>query len=153
MENIRNFPVVENKAEEGSSAFLHTGDEIQMRELRASELMLMVRIIGKIGVKEFSALIEDDGVKNAIITAMSQGEGDQDFTSVGMTVIFSLADTVTRNLPKAEKEIYQLLGNLTNKTPQEIADLRADIFFDLILQLVTKEEFKRFFTVVQKYIK
>ena len=153
MENIRNFPVVENQAEEGSSASFNTGDTIEMRELRASELMLVVRIIGKIGIKEFSALVEDDGVKNAIIAAMAQGEGDQDFASIGMTVIFSLADTITRNLPRAEKEIYQLLGNLTNKTPQEISDLRADIFFDLILQLVTKEEFKRFFTVAQRYIR
>lgn len=151
MDKIKNFPA-EITAEEGSSASFHTGDNIEMRELRASELMLMVRIIGKIGVKEFKTLLEDDGVKNAITQAMAKGE-DQDFASVGMTVIFSLADTITRNLPKAEKEIYQLLGALTNKTEREIAELRADLFFDLIMQLVTKEEFKNFFMVAQKYIR
>lgn len=153
MENIKNFPA-ENRAEEGSSAFSDNG-AITLRELRASELMLMIRIIGKIGIREFSCLLEDDGIKNAISAAMSQEETDtpQDYTAVGATVMLGLADTICRNLPKAEKEIYTLVSNLSGLTLTEVGALRADVFLDIILQIVTREDFKGFFTVARKYLK
>ena len=156
MDNIKNFPA-EITAEEGSSASFHIGDEIQMRELRASELMLMVRIIGKIGLKEFSTILKEDGIKDLIFEKLENKENGEftadDFLTVGADVVLGLIETITRHIPVCEKEIYQLLSNLTGKTPQEISELRIDVFTQLLLNIFKKPEFGSFFTVASSFVK
>lgn len=125
------------------------------RKLSAPDVFLMAQIIGKIGVNEFTACFEKDGIKNMIANMMGNGaEGNQSATVVGFSVILEIASVICGNLPKCENEIYQMLANTSNMTVDEIkAPGNAVLFFEMVVDFIKKEEFKDFIKVVSRLFK
>ena len=68
--------------------------KFELRALKASDFFLVTRILSKIGVKEFKAIMEGDDIKAAISKMASQQDGelaDADVASIGMTVVLDMA--------------------------------------------------------------
>ena len=94
----------------------------EFRTLGAEDVFPMVNIISKIGIKEFKTLLEGDGLKgmmsNYISDAKKKSGGDAldetSVASIGASVFLELASIVVCNLPRAEKDIFQLLSNTSN---------------------------------------
>jgi len=119
------------------------------RKLSAVDVFPMFKIIGAIGINEFTACFEKDGIKNMI--ASFTGESGEDMSSiVGISVILEIANVIIGNLPKCENEIYQILSQTSNLTPAQVKKLDMAVFFEMVIDFIRKEEFRDFIKVVSK---
>lgn len=115
--------------------------KFELRKLCAKDIFVMVKIISKIGISEFKNCFK----VNAKI------KSNMDLSAIGLEVIIEMAGIVLGNLPKCESDIYSFLADLSGKKPKEIAELEMSEFAEMIEEVLTKDEFKDFFTVVLKY--
>ena len=117
-----------------------------LRALEAKDVFIVSKIIGSIGIKEFRASFESDAVKAAMKNAQNT-----DVMAVGMTVFLDIADVIFRNIPKCEKDVYTFLASLSGI--EEVESLPMVTFIEMIIDVIKKEEFKDFMTVVSKLFK
>ena len=116
------------------------------RPLAASDMFLMSKIIGAIGVNEFSACFGGD-----VLEAM-KGNGAS-AAAVGTAVFFEIANVIFKNLPKCEKDIYTMLASVSGMTEKEVKELDFVTFTEMVIDFVKKEEFRDFIRVVSKLFK
>lgn len=148
--------VIEPVAAEGIGAVNQEGDITMeqpvytFRELNGSDLFLMFKIIGKIGIRDFAKSFDKDTVKDMInITKGAENAS----TIVGISVILEMANVIIGNLPKCEAEIYQMLSNTSNLTVNQVKGLDFATFTEMVIDFIKKEEFKDFIKVVSKLFK
>ena len=127
------------------------------RLLGAPDIFLMAKIIKTIGIKEFKACFESDGIMSLIqnaTTEAKQGGEDSNIISVGVGIALEIGDVILGNLPKCEKDIYQLLSQTSNLSVEEIkAPGNAVMFLEMVIDFIKKEEFRDFIKVVLKLFK
>jgi hypothetical protein len=120
------------------------------RKLSSEDMFLMMRICGKIGVKELKNCFGGDTVE---MLSSLKDNGEQSLVGIGVSIGFDIVDIVLNNLPKCEKEIYQLLAQVAEGVTE--ADIKADalLFMDMLVDFVKKEEFPAFIKVVSRLFK
>ena len=129
------------------------------RLLGAPDIFLMAKIIKQIGIKEFKACFESEGIISMIQNMMMEkkeegAEDDSNIISVGVGVTLEIADVILGNLPICEKEIYHLLSQTSNLSVEEIkAPGNAVMFLEMVIDFIKKEEFRDFIKVVLKLFK
>ena len=126
------------------------------RMLGAPDIFLMAKIINQIGVREFKACFESDGINSMIRQMMAKEEKDDNsnIVSVGVGVAVEIASVILGNLPKCENDIYQMLSQTSNLTIDEIkAPGNAVMFIEMVVDFIKKEEFRDFIKVVSKLFK
>jgi hypothetical protein len=122
------------------------------RPLSAVDVFPMFKIIGAIGINEFTACFEKDGVKNLI--ASVNGESGENLPSIiGISVVLEIANVIMGNIPRCENEIYQILSQTSNLSVAQIKKLDMAVFFEMVIDFIKKEEFKDFIKVVSKLFK
>ena len=72
---------------------------------------------------------------------------------MGVKIALKVANKILERLPSCEQEIYSLLAGVSGMAVKEVKNLEINIFMEMILDFVTKEEFADFFRVASKYIK
>ena len=150
--------VIEPIAAEGIGTENQEGDITMLkpvytfRKLNSTDLFLMFKIIGKIGINEFTGCFEKDTVKQ-MIAGVIGGKSGNATTIVGMSVAFEIVNVITGNLPKCEAEIYQLLSQTSDLTVEEVKKLDFATFTEMVIEFVKKEEFKDFIKVVSRSFK
>lgn len=117
------------------------------RKLNSTDVFLMFKIIGKIGINDFTKSFDKDSVKKMIMN--TKGSNDAS-TVVGISVVMEMANIIIGNLPKCESEIYEMLSNTSNLTVEEVKSLDFAIFIEMVIDFIKKEEFKDFIKVVSK---
>lgn len=124
------------------------------RRLQSTDVFLMSKIIGKIGVNEFTACFEKDGVKKLIASFTDEAGEKADIASVvGISVSLEIANVILGNLPKCEKEIFQMLSSVTGLSFNHIEKLDMVVFIEMVIDFIKKEEFKDFIKVVSRLLK
>lgn len=118
-----------------------------LRTLTADDMFPMFQIISKIGIKEFKHSFDNP----EIIKAFKQEGGSVE--SLGVEIAFDMAGVLMANLPSAKDSIYTFLASVASMTKQEIAALPMDVFFEMIIDVIKKDEFKDFFKAVKKLLK
>ena len=136
-----------------------------LRPLKAEDVFLMTRIIGKIGINEFKNCISKDSLENIVDIFTGASKTDDETTdtsqenmlvSVGVTLMPSVLDIVNViicNMEKCETDVYKFLANISNFSVEEIKKLDFVDFTEMVIDLVKKEEFKDFIKVVSKLFK
>ena len=122
------------------------------RKLKSIDVFLMAKVISKIGINEFAGCFESEPVKNAL-ARLTKNASDEDVTAVGISVILELANVILCNISKCENEIYQLLAQVSDMKLENVKELDAAVFFEMIIDFVKKDEFKDFFKVASKLFK
>ena len=125
---------------------------IKLRNLQASDLFGMVRILKGIGLSRIKSAIDFDKIKEARKN-MTEENSAEITTQVGTEVILSVIEVIIENLPEVETEIYKFVGGVANMKPADVAKLDASDFVDLLLNIFKKEEFTDFFKRASKLIK
>ena len=120
------------------------------RKLKGTDTFLMFKIIGKIGINEFTACFGNDSVKEMIAAVTNNDSAGNATTVVGISVMLEMANVIIGNLPKCEAEIYQLLADTSNLTVKQVKDLEFVPFTEMVLDFVQKEEFRDFVQAVSK---
>ena len=120
------------------------------RRLNSTDVFLMFKIIGKIGINDFAKCFEQNNLQ-----ALIKNSKDMDKTAamVGISVVLDMANIIVSNLPKCEKEIYEMLSNVSNLTIDEVKALDFVTFTEMVIEFIKKEEFKDFFKVVSRLFK
>ncbi len=156
---LENTAKIENQdtLPEGVNEITQTEEKpYTFRKLASTDVFLMFRIISAIGIKEFSAIMEKESI-GKLISSATKGSGktsDDVISQVGLSIVLEAADIIFANLPKCEKEIYQMLANTSNLTVEEItAPGNAIMFAEMVIDFLKKEEFGDFFKVVSKLFK
>lgn len=126
------------------------------RRLNSTDLFLMIKIISKIGLDELTQVFEGDAIKALIAQAkqMKSSENDeqteqpknQNFV-VGVGIALKLVNKILEHIPLCEQEIYTLLSKVSGMRAEEVQNLSIDVFMEMILDFIMKEEFKDFFKV------
>lgn len=117
------------------------------RELCATDVAPMCAIIGKIGISNFTKCFNSD----ELLDLFDKKQGAKNLTNLaGLTVVFEMANTIVSNVPKCEKEIFDLLASVSGLKVNEIKAFGLATFTEMIIDFVKKEEFKDFFKVVSK---
>ena len=125
----------------------------ELRALTADDIFPMLKIISKIGIKEFRSCFETETVRKSIASAAKGTDGQADLTSIGMTVMLDVAAVIISHLEDAKEDIYGFLSNLSGMKKKDIAALPMGTFIEMIVDVIKKDEFKDFFQVVSKLIK
>jgi hypothetical protein len=126
------------------------------RPLGGEDVFLMFRIIGKIGVKEFNACFENDGIKHLVAGMMVEKAAQTDDASVSVTyisVILEVADVLFNNIAKCENEVFQMLSQTSNLTVAQVKKLPLAQFTEMVIDFIKKDEFRDFIKVVSKLFK
>lgn len=131
-----------------------------LRELKASDMGAICKIITAIGIKEVRKLFADENVRELIKAIedskkdQPEGESDADIISkVGIGIMFDVAAMIISNIPKAETEIQAFLASLTGMKLSEIKEVPFADYGEMIMDVVMKEEFRDFFGRVVKLFK
>lgn len=139
-------------AQEGG---IHTKKAYAFRKLNSTDVFVMFKIMGKIGITEFSKCFEKDTVKELIASVTTKGDDSKgDVTTVvGIAVVLEVANVILGNLPKCEGDIYQMLSQTSNLSVEKIKKLDFVTFTEMVIDFIKKEEFKDFFKVVLRLFK
>ena len=148
--------VIEPMTAEGMGTEKQEGDitmensVYSFRKLNSTDVFLMFKIIGKIGINEFAQSFEKDNM----LDLMKNAKNAENATTVmGISVILEMANVIIGNLPKCEAEIYQMLSNTSNLTVEQVKELDFATFTEMVIDFIKKEEFKDFIKVVSKLFK
>jgi hypothetical protein len=118
------------------------------RKFTSVDVFPMFKVLGKIGLNEFTKCFENEGIKD-IISKSNNSSADV----VGLSVFLEAANVILGNLPKCEQEIYQILSQTSNLSVEQIKDLEMAVFFEMVVDFIKKDDFKDFFKVVSKLFK
>ena len=123
-----------------------------LRRLEAKDVALMVSIVTKIGMDEVRKLLMSDDVQKLVNDLISDKKNVNP-EIVGGGVALEAANVVMSNYGKCESDIFQFLANLSGKPKKSIESLPFDTFFEMIIDVIKKEEFRDFIRVVSKLFK
>jgi len=105
--------------------------ECNLRALQSSDLFLLAKLVGKLNLQSLSEI---------------------DFNGNQQAVGFAMIGTVLENLEYCEKEVYDLLSKLGAGTVKEVKEMEADVFLDLVAEVVQSEGFSKLLGKVQSLL-
>ena len=126
--------------------------EYTMRNLQATDIFSVVKILNGIGLKNVKEAIDFEEINN-IRNGMTEGNADVITSQVGLKVVMSLVTVIIQNLPKVETDLYNFVGNVIGVKAKDVAKMDMGEFMDLLIAIIQKEEFKDFFKRASKLIK
>jgi hypothetical protein len=112
-----------------------------MRALKAKDLGPFTKVLAKIGIKDL--------LKDFIDNSSKRSGKAVDKSAVGSRLISDIAGLVIENYSNAEKELFEFLADINEKTVEEIADMTLMEFVGLIKELFSGENFP-FFNLLSK---
>ena len=126
--------------------------EYTMRNLQATDIFSVVKILNGIGLKNVKEAIDFDEI-NKIRKGMTEENADVISSQVGLNVVMSLATVIIENLPKVENDLYNFIGSVIGIKTKDVAKMDMGEFMDILITIIQKEEFKDFFKRASKLIK
>ena len=118
----------------------------EFRKLVATDIFTMTKIISAIGVHKFSNCFKSEEVKKLI------SDTDKNSMLVGAGVFLEVAQVILEGLDKCEANVYKLLADTSNLSVDDIKNLEAVTFFEMIIDFCKKEEFMGFFSAASKLL-
>ena len=146
--------------------------DYSLRRLNATDVFLMVRILGKIRINEWIPCLQSPRVMELIrkmtetgeqdgeetVQAADSGEaaeeklGDESFIA-GIGVAMEIVNILLQHLPECRAEIFQLLSGVFGIGVKEIEALDAEIFINMLVDFVRKEEFRGFIRAAARLVR
>lgn len=121
----------------------------EFRKLGAMDVAPMCKIIGKIGINEFSKCFEAESV----LSLLRGGKKENITDLAGIQVMLEVANIIITHIPEVEKDMFTLLASVSGLSLDEIKNLDFITYTEMIINFVKKEEFKDFIGVVSKLFK
>ena len=126
--------------------------EYEMRNLQATDIFSVVKILNGIGLKNIKEAINLDEINN-LRKGMTEDNADVITSQVGINVVMSIATIILENLPNVESDLYNFIGSVIDMKAKDVAKMDMGDFMDLLITIIQKEEFKDFFKRASKLIK
>lgn len=129
-----------------------TEKSYELRALTAKDIFPVCAIVDKIGVKEFRRCLASADVQKAIKNINGTASED-DLYSVGLAAIIDIAGVIISHISSAENEIFTFLESMSGIAKKDLKDIAPAVFAQMIIDIVKKDEFKDFFSVVLGFLK
>ena len=126
--------------------------EYEMRNLQATDIFSIVKILNGIGLKNMKEAINIEEI-NKIRQGMTEDNASAITSQVGVNVVMSIATVILENLPKVENNLYNFIGSVIDMKAKDVAKMDMGDFMDVLIAIIQKEEFKDFFKRASKLIK
>ena len=126
--------------------------EYEMRNLRATDIFSIVKILNGIGLKNIKEAINIKEI-NKIRQGMTEDNASAITSQVGVNVVMSIATVILENLPNVESDLYNFIGSVIDMKAKDVAKMDMGEFMDILVAIIQKEEFKDFFKRASKLIK
>lgn len=110
----------------------------EVRPLVATDMGAICKIISAIGIRQFKDCFKVDDFKNGNVE------------EIGFNVLIDIGGIIISNIPKAEDDILAFVASVTGLKISEVKALPFADYGELIVQIVTKEDFRDFFKRVMK---
>ena len=124
----------------------------EMRNLQATDIFSVVKILNGIGLKNIKEAINIEEI-NKIRQGMTEDNASAITSQVGVNVVMSIATVILENLPKVENNLYNFIGSVIDMKAKDVAKMDMGDFMDVLIAIIQKEEFKDFFKRASKLIK
>ena len=153
-ESKENTPVIAENTAEREKPYI-------LRDLCADDVFPMLAILKKLGIKEFKECFSKETLEGIVGTFMGGAKAENNnendtLVAVGISIlpsVLEVADVLIGNLSKCENEFYKFLENISNLSVDQIKKLKMADFFEMIVDVLKKEEFKDFIKVVSRLFK
>lgn len=126
--------------------------EYKMRNLQATDIFSVVKILNGIGLKNIKEAINIEEI-NKIRKGMTEDNTDTIVSQVGVNVVMSIVMVILENLPKIENDLYNFIGSVIDVKAKDVAKMEMGEFTDVLITIIQKEEFKDFFKRASQLIK
>lgn len=131
-----------------------TTKKYTLRDLEAHDAFAMSKIINGIGVSEFATVFNKDNIRKIASNQAQEIESDDEMAeAIGIDVFIEIAGIVLKNVGKCEQDLYAFMASLAGIKPRDIEHMPMNEFFDMIVEIVQKHEFKDFMQVASKLFK
>ena len=130
--------------------------EHNMRNLQATDIFSVVKILNGIGLKNIKESIDFEEINNIrkrMVEDNSEDNSEKVYSQVRVKVVMSIATVILENLPKVENDLYTFVGSVIGVKAKDVAKMDMGEFMDLLIAIIQKEEFKDFFKRASKLIK
>ena len=130
--------------------------EYNMRNLQATDIFSVVKILNGIGLKNIKEAIdfeEINKIRKGMTEDNAEDNSDKVYSQVGVKVVMSIATVLLENLPKIENDLYTFVGSVIGIKTKDVAKMDMGEFMDVLIAIIQKEEFKDFFKRASKLIK
>lgn len=118
----------------------------ELRLLKDSDLFLLLKILKKIGIKDFKdAFIQSQSDKEAV-------SGKEAVRNIGILTTFDIVDMLLGNLDKIEEELYILCSDLSGISTDEIREMEFGTMPLMLLDMFTNVRNSSFFKVLSKFL-
>ena len=111
-----------------------------MRNLKTKDLFSLSRIVKKMNIKEDIKELAQN------ITGLAKEDKEKAEQSMQVDIMLIFVE----NLGSAEKDVYKLLGDLTDKTAKEIEDMDLTEFMAIITELFKQDGLGKLFQTALK---
>lgn len=105
----------------------------ELRPLVATDMGQVCKIITAVGVRQFKEAFKQEDIKGKSVEA------------AGLDVLLGIAGIAFSNIPQAEEEIQTFVASLTGMSLDHVRQLPFADYGEIILDIVTKQEFQDFF--------
>ena len=126
--------------------------EYEMRNLQASDIFSVVKILNGIGLNNVKEAINFDEI-NSLRKGLTEDNAETITSQVGVKVVMSIATVILENLPTVENDLYTFVGSVIGVKAKDVAKMDMGEFMDVLITIIQKEEFKDFFKRASKLIK
>lgn len=111
-----------------------------MKDLRFEDVFTISKIIKKMNIRE--------EIKKSIkdTTSNNDDENKEDHESFAESLGIDVALLFVENIPAAEKEVYSLFSNLTEKKIEDVKKMKATEVFEIVKSWFTNEDMKQVFS-------
>lgn len=118
----------------------------KLRVLKDKDLFLMLKILKKIGIKDFkNAFIQKQSDKQAV-------DGENAVRNIGILTAFDMADMLLDNLEKVEEELYALWSDISGIPADEMKEMEFGTLPLMILDTFSNARNSSFFRVLSKFL-
>lgn len=134
-----------------------------LRRLCADDIFLMVRLLSKIGIKEFKFCVQDPAISKDLLAAAADEENKEETTDETKPkrnpiaayggVLLDVAQILLTNIVTCKGELYALLSSVSDIPVAEMGQMDAAVFANMVIDFCTKEEFKDFYKAALRFVK
>lgn len=118
----------------------------KLRVLKDKDLFLMLKILKKIGIKDFkNAFIQKQSDKQAV-------DGENAVRNIGILTAFDMADMLLDNLENVEEELYTLWSDISGIPVDEMKEMEFGTLPLMILDTFSNARNSSFFRVLSKFL-
>lgn len=122
----------------------------KFRELGSRDLFLMIKLVKKIGLNNFSELLKGDNIKKIVSQFTTNKDEDAEskeaaYMQIGIALSLDFFQVVIERLDECEDVIYEILNKTSNMNLKDLYAMNPDEFIEMIYDFSQLEDFQKLF--------